>query len=73
MRSLPHTVHTHKEITDCNYLLNLVKDAIAGRQIAGIDETHFLFIGVIEETPLKVQQWSLHHNIRNNTPINKEK
>lgn len=52
--------------------LNLVKDAIADRQIAGVDEAHFLFVAVLEKTPLKVQQWSVHHDIRNNTPVDKE-
>lgn len=47
-------VQRHKYIISCNYVLNLVEDAVAGGHVAGVGETHFLFIGVIQKTSLKV-------------------
>ena len=56
-----------------SFASNLVKHATADWQRAGVGEQHLLFIGIIEEAPLKLQQRSFHHNLRNNTPINREK
>lgn len=47
-------VQRHKYIIPCNYVLNLVEDAIAGGHAAGVGEAHFLFIGVIQITSLEV-------------------
>jgi len=52
-------------------LAYLVKRAVAGRQSAGVGEPHPLLVGPAQVTPSEVQHRSLHHNIRNNAPINK--
>lgn len=50
----------------------LVKKTVAGGQGAGVGHSYVLLMGMIEKTPVKVDQRRFHGNLWNNTSVNRQ-